>query len=105
MDRRNFLYRAMAGVAGATAGMGVAKTGLNLAHASAKESGTVTYSVKGFTCVTCATGLEVMLLRQKGVMRASASYPEARVVIGFDRSLTSENVIEKFIANCGFMVA
>jgi hypothetical protein len=47
--------------------------------------------VKGFTCVTCAVGLEVMLRQQKGVTRANASYRENKVVIGFDANLTTES--------------
>ena len=52
MRRREFICRVTtAGAAGA-----------NLARpAEAKENRSVTYRVKGFTCVTCAVGLEVML--------------------------------------------
>jgi len=45
------------------------------------------------------------LLEQKGVVRAAANYPEGTVLIGFDRSLTSEAALKEFIANCGFKVA
>ena len=69
------------------------------------ETRCVSYKVKGFTCVTCATGLEVMLREQKGVARAQASYPEANVVVGFDEKLTSESALRDFIAGCGFSVA
>lgn len=31
------------------------------------ENGSVSYRVEGFSCVTCAWGLEVMLRAQKGV--------------------------------------
>jgi hypothetical protein len=67
MDRRKFISRVMTGVAGTTGGIGVAKAGLTLADPSVTEKQTVAYAVKGFTCITCATGLEVMLCRQKGV--------------------------------------
>jgi hypothetical protein len=63
MNRRKFLCSVVAGAAGATAGIVLAKTGLGKHAAGSKESRVVTYAVKGFTCVTCATGLEVMLLR------------------------------------------
>jgi len=55
--------------------------------------------------VTCAVGLEVMLRGLKGVTRANASYPEARVVIGFDSNLTTEKALKDFVASCGFLVA
>jgi Cu+-exporting ATPase len=104
MDRRKFLSRVMTGVAGTTVGLGVVKAGLHRADAAAEKKRTVAYKVKGFTCVTCATGLEVMLLRQKGVARAAASYPDARVVIGFDDKLISEDTLKEFITSCGFAV-
>jgi len=63
------------------------------------------YQVKGFTCVTCAVGLEVMLRGLRGVTRANASYPAARVVIGFDGELTNEKTLRDFISSCGFSVA
>ena len=61
--------------------------------------------VKGFTCITCAVGLEVMLRGLKGVTWAKASYPEANVAIGFDANLTSEKTLRDFIAKCDFSVA
>ena len=57
--------------------------------------------MKGFSCITCAAGLR----QQKGVVRAGASYPEARVVIRFDENLVSEDKLKEFIASCGFTVA
>src|ERR1700733_6004338 len=84
MDRRKFLSRLIISTAGATTGLGLAKVGLSQTATAARETRAVDYKVKGFTCITCATGLEVLLLQQKGVTRASASYPEASAVIGFD---------------------
>jgi copper chaperone CopZ len=97
MDRRRFLYRVMTG-ATAIAVTEASPTGAR----AAGETQCVAYQVKGFSCVTCAVGLETMLLQQKGVTRASASYSDARVVIGFDRNLTSDKELRKFIADCGF---
>jgi len=105
MNRRKFLNRMMGGMAGTAAGIGLAKVGLNLVEATPEENQTVAYKVRGFTCVTCATGLEVMLLEQKGVVRAAANYPEGTVLIGFDRNLTSEATLKDFIASCGFKFA
>ena len=105
MNRRKFLTNVM----GATAGLGVAGAGTvairKLARSGPAENQTVHYRVKGFTCVTCATGLEVMLMQQPGVARAHASYPEETVMIGFDENLTSESTLREFIAGCGFSVA
>ena len=104
MDRRKFLGRVMTGVAGTTVGLGVAKAGLHLGETHPRETRKVAYDVKGFSCITCATGLEVMLRQQKGVVSANASYPDARVVIGFDESLVGEDKLREFIVSCGFTV-
>ena len=34
---------------------------------------TVLYKVQGFTCITCATGLETLLGREKGVLAVKAT--------------------------------
>ncbi|HKE32197.1 MAG TPA: heavy metal-associated domain-containing protein [Candidatus Angelobacter sp.] len=104
MNRRRFLRRVMTGVAGTTMGIGVAKAGLHLGEASAQETRRVVCEVKGFSCITCATGLEVMLRQEKGVTQASASYPDGKVVIGFDENLISEDKLKEFIVRCGFSV-
>ncbi len=102
MDRRKFFSRVAAGIAGAAAGTGLAKAGLNLAGLHRTDCRTVVYDVKGFTCVTCAFGLEAMLLRQPGVTKAVASYPDATVMISFDENLTSQEALKDLIASCGF---
>jgi copper chaperone CopZ len=104
MNRRKFFARMM----GATAGLGIVGAGSMAIYKADKidplENATVSYTVKGFACVTCATGLEIMLRELKGVARAHASYPDATVVIGFDRNLISEQALKEFIADCGFSV-
>jgi copper chaperone CopZ len=93
MFRRAFIQRI-------TAASAVGIAGAVSTHAAEKQ--TVTYHIKGFTCVTCAVGLEVMLREQKGVRRAKASYPDATVVIGYDPELTTEALLVDFIADKGF---
>jgi copper chaperone CopZ len=100
MDRRGFFRQVGGVIAGATAGIGIASTGLKLSIPHNRR--TVVYNIKGFTCVTCATGLEVILSRQPGVFDAVASYPDAKVIIGFDEHLTSEEALRSAIASCGF---
>lgn len=67
-----------------------------------KDTKSVTWRVRGFTCVTCAVGLEVMLRRQKGVKSAEASYPDATVTIQFHPELVSEASLRSFITDIGF---
>jgi copper chaperone CopZ len=95
MDRRRFISHVSVAAGG----------GAVLDAATAPEDAkSVTYRISGFTCVTCAVGLEVMLRSQKGVTRANASYRERKVAIGFDGKLTSESALKAFIAQCGFSV-
>jgi copper chaperone CopZ len=80
----------------------------SLATAAGTEAGqhkTVVYHVKGFTCVTCAVGLETLLRRQKGIARVEASYSDGIVHIEFDPSLVTDNSLRGFISEMGFSVA
>ena len=92
MDRRSFFGRVAT----------VAAVGAEAAAAAPKETRGVTYNVQGFTCITCAVGLETMLAGLKGVTRAKASYPEHSVAIGFNERAVSEKTIKDFIQTCGF---
>jgi copper chaperone CopZ len=64
----------------------------------------VRWRITGFTCVTCATGLEVMLERMRGVVRAAASYPEGRVTIQFRPHVVDEATLRAFLQQTGFTV-
>jgi len=85
--------------------MTAASAGLGAAGAGAAESREVRFAVRGFTCVTCAVGLEAMLKQQPGVLQVQASYPEGRVVIGFDARKTNVAALRGFIQQtAGFTV-
>jgi copper chaperone CopZ len=62
----------------------------------------VTFRVKGFSCVTCATGLDTMLCQQKGIVSSKSTYPEGIVRVAFDPEETSTGQIASFIAELGF---
>jgi Cu+-exporting ATPase len=95
MFRRRFLQLVtMASAAGLTP----------LEAAITKAATAVTYRVKGFSCITCATGLDAMLREQKGILSSKATYSEGRVTVSFDRDKTSEQAIVAFIAGLGFTV-
>ena len=64
----------------------------------------VTYHVRGFSCITCATGLDTMLAKQKGIASSSSTYPEGVATIGFDPDQISEQQIKDFIASLGFTI-
>ena len=94
MDRRRFLSRLTA--------VGAAGAAVSIATGAPTR---VTYQVRGFTCITCAVGLEAMLRGVRGVSNVSASYDTHTVTIAFDEQATSEDALKEFISSCGFLVA
>lgn len=68
------------------------------------KSELMTYRVKGFSCITCATGLDTMLSRQKGIASSKSTYPEGIVKVAFDPEEISKDQIAAFIAELGFTV-
>ena len=70
----------------------------------AHETESVAWHVKGFTCITCAVGLETMLRQQKGVVSASATYPSASVTIQFQPRIVSKSELRSYISELGFTV-
>jgi copper chaperone CopZ len=75
-----------------------------LESAASSARTTVIYRVKGFSCVTCATGLDTMLSQQQGIESSTSTYPEGAVTVSFDPKQTSEKAIATFINNLGFAV-
>jgi copper chaperone CopZ len=63
-----------------------------------------TYYIRGFSCITCATGLDTMLHQQKGITSSSSTYPQGVATIGFDPNQITETQIKDFIAGLGFTV-
>ncbi len=81
-----------------------ALTPLEAIPATAAARKIVTYHVRGFSCITCATGLDTMLSKEKGIASSSSTYPEGVATIGFDPGQISEQQIKDFIAGLGFTV-
>jgi copper chaperone CopZ len=82
-----------------------ALTPLEAIPATATPKKVVTYHVRGFSCITCATGLDTMLAKEKGIASSSSTYPEGIATIGFDPDQISEQQIKSFISSLGFTVA
>lgn len=93
MQRRRFIQ--LVGLAGASS-----LATVDSLHAADARS--VAYSVKGFTCITCAVGLETLLRQQRGVLKASASYPEASVIVEYDPAKVNPEQLKAYIAEMGF---
>jgi len=69
---------------------------------AAGASKIVTYRVSGFSCITCATGLDAMLRQQKGITSSASTYPQGIATIAFDPEQITEKTIMAFIASLGF---
>jgi len=65
----------------------------------------VIYEVKGFSCITCAVGLDALLNKQRGILTSKSTYPEGKVTVKFDPDTIDEKSIEGFITEMGFRVA
>jgi Cu+-exporting ATPase len=90
MVRRRFIQGIACGLGAAEAAAGAAKTK------------TVTYRIAGFTCITCAVGLDALLKDQKGIVRSKSSYPERTAVVEYNPELVNEEQIKAFIQELGF---
>ena len=73
-------------------------------EAMASEIETIAYLVRGFSCITCATGLDTMLSQQKGIASSKSTYPEGKVAVRFNPSQITEQAIRTFIAGLGFAI-
>ncbi len=100
MDRRNF-FMAVA----ATSGAGLA---LHESRAVSEkppvENASVTWTVSGFSCITCAVGLETLLKAQKGIMAVRALYPSGKVEVRFDSNVIALSQIRGLVDLLGFKI-
>jgi len=75
-----------------------------LATLASATSRTIIYRVKGFTCPTCAVGLDTLLQRQKGIVSSHSTYPEGKVTVSFHPDVVTDEAIRAYIAEMGFTV-
>jgi hypothetical protein len=79
--------------------------GLAPLHSLASEATeTVICRVRGFSCITCAIGLDALLGHQKGVKSSKSTYPEGIVKVSFNPDQVTEEWIVAFITDVGFSV-
>jgi copper chaperone CopZ len=76
-----------------------------IAAADTKGTKTVNYVVKGFSCITCAVGLDTIMQKQKGVLSSKSTYPDGIVRIQFDSKEITEQSLKDVITEMGFTVA
>ena len=95
MIRRRFLQ--MAALSGASALAPLEA----MATTAAK---TAVFQVKGFSCPTCAVGLDTMFSRIKGIVSSHSTYPEGKVSVRFDPGAISEDRVRAVITDAGFTI-
>jgi copper chaperone len=71
---------------------------------AAGSQATVILQVKGFTCITCAVGLDTLLGKEKGIVSSHSTYPDDKVTVVYDSQVCSVDSIRKFIEEMGFSV-
>jgi Cu+-exporting ATPase len=102
MQRREFVrVIAAVGAGGVTA---VAAAEAEKTKKAAKDAMSVQLTVAGFSCVTCAVGLDTLLRERKGILSCESTYPEGKVNVRFASKEISERDIEAAIGEMGFRV-
>lgn len=82
-----------------------ASSAATIAAADAKGLKTETVRVKGFSCVTCAVGLDTTLEKLSGVISSKSTYPDGIVRIQFDPREITQDSIKACIEEMGFTIA
>ena len=70
--------------------------------AADQQPATVTLTISGMHCESCATGITAMLMRTDGVVKADVSYEERRAVVDYDAAKTSPGKIVEAIDKLGY---
>jgi copper chaperone CopZ len=104
MIRRKFLQLVALSGAGALAPFEAIAGTATVVDADAKGTTTV-FQVKGFSCVTCAVGLDTMFSRTKGILSSHSTYPEGKVTARFDPGSINEANVRAVITDAGFTIA
>jgi Cu+-exporting ATPase len=71
-----------------------------IAHGA--KTKTVTWRIEGFSCITCAVGLDTLLRAQKGIVQSKSSYGNRTATIEFHPEIVTEKQIRGFIGELGF---
>lgn len=103
MHRRNFM-KALAGGSASAALINLEARAKTPAENKSIGNATVAWTVKGFTCITCAVGLQTILQREKGIAKVTAEYPSGKVQVAFDSHTITPAQIKGLIEKAGFKV-
>lgn len=73
--------------------------------AAADQPATVTFTISGMHCESCATGIAAMLKRTEGVEKVDVSYEERLATVEYDAKRTSPEKIVEAIEKLGYKAA
>ena len=104
MIRRKFLQVVALSGAGALAPFEAMAGTAAVAGTNAKARMAV-FQVKGFSCDTCAVGLDTIFSRTKGIVSSHSTYPEGKVIVRFDPGSIDETAVRAVITDAGFTIA
>jgi copper chaperone CopZ len=104
MIRRKFLQLIALSGAGALAPLEAIAGTASIVDADAKGK-TAVFQVKGFSCVTCAVGLDTMFSRTKGILSSHSTYPEGKVTVLFHPEMIADAAVRAVITDAGFTIA
>jgi Cu+-exporting ATPase len=104
MIRRKFLQLIAFSGVGALAPI-EAIAGTPSASGTNANGKTAVFQVKGFSCITCAVGLDTMFSRTKGIMSSHSTYPEGKVTVRFAPGEITDAAVRAVIADAGFTIA
>ncbi len=65
---------------------------------------TVTFSVSGMTCASCARGLEASFRNMAGVKEAKVDYDAKRATISYDAAKQKEQALRKLVTDAGYSI-
>jgi copper chaperone CopZ len=89
MVRRQFIRGVACGL-----GVGPAAGGSKIRKAA--------YHIEGFTCITCAVGLDTLLKEEKGIVHSKSSYADRTSIVEYDSDQIREEEIRVRIQEFGF---
>ena len=69
------------------------------------RSASITVTISGMHCESCASGITAMLKRVEGVAKVNVSYEERRATVDYDDAKTSPEEIIKVIQKMGYRAA
>jgi len=104
MIRRKFLQLVALSGAGALAPLEAIAGTASAVGVNAKGT-TAVFQVKGFSCITCAVGLDTMFSRTKGILSSHSTYPEGKVTVRFDPGMIADAAVCAVITDAGFTIA